>query len=512
MGNVVPSSFCLDDIGRMLQQLTTTVTGLSSRVEHLEKGGPDKRSGRPTTATITPAGPPPSTTYSLSHNNDFADVCKCLYRWVQLRHHEENWRTLPKSLNERIQKLVADINPPMVDDEFRKRLTAATDDYTKKMVQLVQEHITKQRIDKEIHAGALSRQDIDRATEVASKYLNARLGKRLDANKRTALLQEAAGFVGRMRHPPPGLSTVSPQAPAVASPVAVQASSPPLPLMDVEWNTVSQKRKARGSPASTASAPSTSNRFIVLSADDDAEEEEEYDDVEPQTRLPTATRPQTLHSVKKIKPTPVIRITSPAHSQSPTAPTPTDATATSTTGSRVRQYRGDKNGWSIQPADHTHSIIVGDSNLVQADKVPEGWEVHCMPGAHFRHVNEAVKSIPQEPTGKYVVFVQAGVNHRDRYDMTVKKEIHELVKTLTLNQGVRRVLHVGVSIPNSLSPEQKDNIDKINEEFRHCLQEEHCIQPIPPNEVNIVMNDRYGIHHTPATIERILGPIFALDF
>lgn len=510
---VPPTSFCLDDIGKMLQQLTTTVTGLSNRVESLEKGRrPDKVSGRPTTAATTSAGPPPPTTQTMSHNQDFADVCKCLYRWVQLQHHEENWKTLPKSLNERIQKLVADINPPMVDDDFRKRLAAATKDYTGKMVQLVQEHIKKHRIDKEIHAGVLSRQDIDRATEVASKYLSTRLGKRLDANKRTALLKEAADFVGRMRRPPPSRPTVPPQASVVAPAVTSQASSPPLVHMDTEWHLVGHKRKAGGSPVSTSSTPPTSNRFQALAATNDDDDEDEDEEVELQQSRPTVY-PRVLHSTKKSRPTPTARRTSPARSPSPTASTSTASTSSPPACSRVRQYRGDKDQWSIQPAEETKFLVIGDSNLRHAADFPAEWEVHFMSGAHFRHVTQAVKSIPQEPQGKYTVFVQAGINHRDRYDTTVEKDIRDLVLALSMNTGIRRSLHVGVSTSLSLCSDFRNNVRKINDYFKHCLQEENCIQPLQPNDVDITRTDTtWGIHHTPATTEKIFGPIFQLDF
>jgi hypothetical protein len=408
---------------------------------------------------------------------------------------------MPKSLQERLQKLVEDINPPMVDDGFRQQLKLATDEYAGRIVDLVQRHIRQHIIEKEIEAGRLNRSDIDRATEVATKYLTTRLGKRLDVSKRSTLMKTAAESIGRLHRPPPVLSRAPVQSSAPA--VALQASSPPLPHMDTEWHVVGLKRKAGGSPASISSTPPTSNRFDVLTANDDEEEEEE--DVEHVSR--PAVYARILHSTKKSRASPTARRTSPEHSS------PTASTSSPPASSRVREYRGDKDQWKIQPAENTKSIIIGDSNLRHVSGVPDGWEVHLLSGAHFQHVTRAVKSIPQEPAGKYTVFIQAGINHRHRYDATVKKDIEDLAMALNMNQGIRRSLHVGVSVSNSLSSDQKENIRKINDEFKHCLQEENCIEPLQPDDVNISRNDIvFGIHHTAATTDKILGTLFELDF
>ena len=413
---------------------------------------------------------------------------------------------MPKSLQERLQKLVEDINPPMVDDGFRQQLKLATDEYAGRIVDLVQRHIRQHTIEKEIEAGRLNRGDIDRATEVATKYLSTRLGKRLDVSKRSALMKTAAESIGRLHRPPPVLSRSPLQSSAPA--VALQASSPPLPHMDTEWHVVGLKRKAGGSPASISSTPPTSNRFDVFTANDEEEEEEEG--VEHESR--PAVYARILHSTKKSKASPTARRASPVHS-SPRASTSTASTSSPPAGNRVREYRGEKDQWKIQPAENTKSIIIGDSNLRHVSGVPDGWEVHFLSGAHFQHVARAVESIPQEPAGKYTIFIQAGINHRNRYDATTKKDIEDLVMALNMNQGIRRSLHVGVSVSKSLSSDQKDNIRKINDEFVHCLQEENCIQPLQPDDVNISRTDTvFGIHHTAATTDKILGTLFELDF
>ncbi|NJL55908.1 hypothetical protein HC928_12485 [bacterium] len=278
----------------------------------------------------------------------------------------------------------------------------------------------------------------------------------------------------------------------------------------MEWQMVRQKRKAGGSSTSAGSSPPpTSNRFQTLTSDDEADQEDD-EGAESQPRRPAAARPRVVRSAKKAKPTPVARVTTPRRSPAPTALTTSPTTPAA--GTRLYKYRGDKDKWTIKPATDTHSIIIGDSNLSNITKIAEGFEVHCMPGAHFRHVIAAVDSIPQVPHDKYVVFIQAGINHRERYDTTVQKEIQELTMKLMMNPGIRRVLHIGVSFPDTLSQEEKDNMDKINAEFQHCLQAENCIDPLSPSEVQIRINDQHGIHHTTATAEKIFGPLFELDF
>ena len=125
-----------------------------------------------------------------SNNDDFVDVSKSIYKMVQIRHHESNWKTLPKSIQDRLNKLIEDIKPPMGDDVFKTELKLLTQQYSEEVRRLVSDHLTRKRVETEFMAGELDPTDVSHAKEVAAKYLTARLGKRLSIQRRTELMND----------------------------------------------------------------------------------------------------------------------------------------------------------------------------------------------------------------------------------------------------------------------------------------------------------------------------------
>ena len=95
-----------------------------------------------------------------------------------------------------IEKFARDIRPPMLDDDFASTIKAVTMEYGEKICAIVRSLIHKKRVEAEVGASKLNPADKERAREIASKQLNARLGKRLPKEKRDALLSEACGLVG----------------------------------------------------------------------------------------------------------------------------------------------------------------------------------------------------------------------------------------------------------------------------------------------------------------------------
>ena len=471
------AAFSLDDIAKMIQQVNSTVASLSNRMDRMEKK-PEKPAVHP--SKLQPA-PTTRTSNPHSDNDDFPSVCKCLYRLVQLQHHHDNWKTLPKTINERLQKLVDDINPPMAGDDFKMQLSALTDEYAASIVKLVQQHINKGLVDKEAEAGNLNRGDIDRATEVASKYLTTRLGKRLDPVKRSSLLTKAAGSIGRLRQPPPPLVSRSHQ------------TSPGLSNQDMQWEQtnssrgptgVSSKRKADDSSHTTP----TNNRYQVLATVHAADIIDVESDVENEER--TASPPPIQRSVKKAKQSPARR----------------------STDSGVHIFGGPKAEWSIEPATETHTIVVGDSNLRRVKGIPAGWEVHSLPGAKFQDVTRAIESLPTEPADKLTVIVQAGMNHRSTYNKDTEQEIDRLVHSSIVHPAVRRTVHLGITATQSMGFVNRSILRKINARFQHGLTTDNCIPPLECDDVTTSSTDMQGIHYSDDTVDKIFSTVFNQDF
>ena len=89
---------------------------------------------------------------------------------------------------------------------------------------------------------------------------------------------------------------------------------------------------------------------------------------------------------------------------------------------------GNKEDWRIVPAADTKALLVGDSNLRQFAPIPSGWEVHCLPGARFNHINNALQDVLINRSNTLsVVYVQAGINHRDQHPDEYRRQLERLM-------------------------------------------------------------------------------------
>jgi hypothetical protein len=363
--------------------------------------------------------------------------------------------------------LITSIKPPLADDEFRSNLDVLIKNFGEQLRSTVRQHLDKQLTTKETEAGRLNRVDIDRARQVAHKYIANTLGRRLPHDSINRMLDRAVTKVGHDKAPP---------------------SRPVVP--NTEWTTISPRHPKTGTNADAArkrSAPSPSptaisNRFQYLEAEDISDAE----DVEPTTPPPTPSKKKQRQV------------------------TPQGQTT-------VKTYRGPKNEWTIQPEPPTYCIVIGDSNLRNITEVPEGWEVHSLPGAHLKDLTEAALTLDPDKQHDHSinVIVQAGINHRDRFDDVTKKEMDDLIEALCDSTAVGRVYFAGVSIPRSLPANEVDNIRAFNKYAKQVLPSGRYLEPIPDDEVEIVANDHYGIHHSAKTANYILASIVSdtsLDF
>jgi len=150
------------------------------------------------TTELTAHRKPASTAPATSLNHDFSAVAKRIYKMVQIRHHQNNWNTLPPSLSYRINQLADDIRPPMMNDKFNNDLRKLVTDFGDNIRHLVSRHLDSGYNDTQLEAGLLNTTDVERATTIADKYVNTSLRK----GQEEALLLEAAEFVGILRQTP----------------------------------------------------------------------------------------------------------------------------------------------------------------------------------------------------------------------------------------------------------------------------------------------------------------------
>lgn len=448
-----------------VQQLRRTIASLQARLDNLQSG----RTGTTSTSAA-----------STSTNPDFADVTKTIYKWVQLHHHQNNWKQLPKSLNNRIDLLVNDIRPPSANDDLRNTLKALSVKFGDDIRDAVDKHLSTQLVDVEVHAGSLDPTDLLRAKEIASKYLKNRLG-RLDARQRDSLIDSAANMVGIYRDQPTRPPTPTdnhrtspiPTANRQRSPVRGAATQPD------SWHLVTGSPSTRKRPASgTPDHASTNNRFDALTYEND---DIEIDDVQPDGSPPQ--RATQLSSAKKQRPS-------------------TDVIHTS---AGVRVFYGPKNNWAFTVSPTTEYVLIGDSNLRSATRLPPRWQVECLPGARLTHVAKALRRM-QTSAGRHVnVVLQAGINHRAESTTDFQTELRHLLDEARGNECISRIFYAGISVSSTLP--EADNIRSINSLIVQAVQPDNYILPLDPSQVNVNVTDHSGIHHTPETTDRIIAKL-----
>ena len=165
----------------------------------------------------------------------------------------------------------------------------------------------------------------------------------------------------------------------------------------------------------------------------------------------------------------------------------------------------DKDDWNIAPAEDTKVLIIGDSNVRRFSSIPKGWEVHCLPGAKLSHANNALENLLLRCSDTLkVVYVQAGINHRDDDPDTYRRNVEWL---MTLNSHTTvQIAFVGVSRPPTLTPEQRRKIDVLNTMTADALVDQY-VQPIADEHVEVLQKDVHRIHHTAFTSSKILSSV-----
>jgi hypothetical protein len=450
-----------------VRELARTIASLQAKLDSLQPG----RNAVATTNKPTSANP------------DFADISKTIYKWAQLQHHLNNWKTLPKSLGARIDRLTDDIKPPNANDQLRSQLKTLSTAFGKNVCDLVNRHLQDQLIETEQQAGLLDPTDLPRAKEIANKYLRTRLG-RLQSDKRESLVESAADMVGihRQQQMKPMANDNRQSKPTTAN----NNGDQPLPPTEV-WRQVhgtphTRKRRASWTPNAAAS---TSNRFDLLDVEDDASDrdmdegdaEGEHDAVPSQ---PMSQQP----SHKKNRPTPIMPRTLAG----------------------VGVTVGNHDRWSFDVRPDTECIVVGDSNLRSIKRIPPHWQVESLGGARFRHVAGVIGRI-RPPANRHVNIVTlAGINHRSDRQTDIIADIDHMIHEARGNDAINRVFCAGISAPATL-PEAR-NVRYINRCLIDAAGSDNYILPLDPSQVNINPQDTFGIHHTSETADRIMAVIY----
>jgi hypothetical protein len=176
-----------------------------------------------------------------------------------------------------------------------------------------------------------------------------------------------------------------------------------------------------------------------------------------------------------------------------------------TTDAGVHVFKGNKDEWSLAGLSSKDFVLIADSNLRQAASVPDSIEVFCMPGARLRHLVNALRTFtPGHRSTRVHVILQIGVNNRDDCSVELDDFIDDLQEALFNHPHIAGLFIIGVSYPADFEQGQKERLDQLNDAMLLFVGPDHFVDPLPETEVEILPHDRWGIHHTPGTIHRIL--------
>ena len=379
-----------------------------------------------------------------STNPDFPNMCKTLFRMVQIRHHLNNWEDLPASLKRNLNHIGENITPPDPCDDLTVGIAGILNNTGKQLKLHVQAHLRSRLESNRVALTRLDPKDKDRAIDVVFNQLNRRLGKKItDLRNKIA---EAAQHIGSERVPP------NRRAPC------------PEPSDWLLPETPSSKRPRSSDTPSPVFQ--SSNRYQVLS---------NY--VEGEGDMDTAITAELSSTADTLPPYQPQRL-QPA-----------------------RKTKHKKDAPAIALLQDTSTIILGDSNLknIPEDSIPAQWQVEVLPGAHFSHIIQAVDCLPEKPMD---IIVSVGINHMDwSYKERTYGEICKL-RDLATKRGHN--LHaVGVSINPLLDAYRQQNLKDINQQLSRIFRDNY-IGPLRGSEIS-TYND--NIHYDEGTVKKIWGSI-----
>lgn len=445
-----------------IRELRSTIVSLQKKLDQMSK-------------------PQNVTASSSSNNMDFSDVAKTIYKWAQLKHHRSNWQHVPKSVYNRIDRLVSDIRPPNDDDDLRGLLLSLSTKFANDIRDVVCKHLDAHIADTESHAAELDPRDLPKASNIAARYLKNRLG-RLDAGARDALVADAANLIGTKRtqrtarnhYATPSYEIRQTTANGESRRTYGQHNLSPIDLNTDDWHTATGKQATRKRRASDTPVPAiTRNPFSPLYAGDDHD-----DAIEDQQPSDTT---KVKAPLKKSKP-----------SNDPKR--------------NVRIFRDDKDRWTFDVAPTTTNIIIGDSNLQKVTRVPPNWQIESLPGAHLRHVTQALTRMTIPADRHINIILQAGINHRDKSVDDFATRLKYLMSELEGNQQVDRIFYAGITASSCLP--EADNIKAINQCIIDIVGQENYILPLPPDQIQINSPDKHGIHYDANTADLICEKIY----
>ena len=163
-----------------------------------------------------------------------------------------------------------------------------------------------------------------------------------------------------------------------------------------------------------------------------------------------------------------------------------------------------KHTWFLQVRSQASTVILGDSNFRRVQLIDDNFEVHAFSGARLAHTCRIIECSDIPDTVRNLV-IAVGINDRSRDFNSITVADAKKLATATKNLK-QRVYFLGISSPKTLTPEEDDNIIRLNGEMAAHFGS-RFIPPIPRDQVEIDPKDPYKIHHTNETVRKVFSSL-----
>lgn len=456
-----------------------------------------------------------------TNNASFGTALKSLYRGVQLRHHRENWNSLPKPIERKVDQLFQSLTPPVPDEELMVKLDSLQQTTKHEIRTLIITHLNTQlaKNSKQLRDTFLDQTDRQAAKLIATRITN----RKYENNNIQQWLETDINTLGNNWY------EETENTETVKNNTTDTTVIPPITGTDhtSEIPEIPQTIRKRRRDSAEAAVP-VSNRFSLLT---DEPVEADGDTVTNPTKIPTVSpatknKNENNSNITTANENDNNDMNTSANDNQINANTDLeDGDTWSMTSSQCDQLltsqpskspnrtspRKNKNvfvhdkelkkNWKLQIRNQPNTVLVTDSNFRLASDIPipDDWEVHVYPGNAFLHTNNILKTA-EIPSCVQNVVLAVGINHRGwSFTASVRPDWNKL---LTTAKSLKPALHfLGVSTVNPC-----ETIKRINEEGQKSFGTKF-IPALPENQVAISPTDPHKIHHDKCTVERIITSI-----
>jgi len=447
----------------------------------------------------------------------FAHLLKLLYRGTQLRHHANNWGTLPKPVEKKIKDLFEFLTPPVPTDELKSQLDSMRSSIAHEIRSCILSHINTQTTinSKQLGEHAINESDRDAARGLAERVVRRKYGRKASQQNLDAWLAADLSVMGR------GTTSTNHTEPIVQLTNNTSSDTPQ-----------TNRKRRRDSPP--VSAVPVSNRFSVLT-ENPAESEDPTDPDVTNPKKLLARSPETnrhdnidgsnnnrndnIDNNTSNNPTDCFTLlTDFDDTLSMPPPSQCDRLLTSKPTVSLNRlslphsfYRKQKNviihdntsksRWKLVIKNSPSTVLVTDSNfrLAHDIPIPDDWEIHVYPGNNFAHTTNILKTATIPDCVKNVILA-VGINNKEwKFETSTRPDLNKMV--VEAKKMKPSVHFLGVS-----TVDPPASIKMINESGRRNFGDKF-IPALPEDQVTISPIDPLGIHVDKVTVQKIINSI-----